>query len=135
MDRTHRQTLTQRISTWIVTHHIALQRACLLLGIGLLAYALLPGGALAQGVDGDITKAAAEALKIVKALWAFVFIACIFGLIYYVVAYFTQGILPMLWQPVSGNWGRNAIMIGVGANLLMGILITAATAAASGWAG
>jgi hypothetical protein len=128
-------TFLRGVGDWIVEHRIGLQQLALVAAFGLMAYALLPHHAAAQGIDGQITSAADQALKIVKALWAFVFIACIFALIYYLVAYFTQGLFPQLWQPVSGNWGRNALMLGIGANIIMGILIGAAEAAKGGWAG
>lgn len=128
-----RRRVADRIADWIIDHRYDLQQLCLLIGCALLSYALLPGGALAQ--DGGITEAATTGLRYVKLLWAFVFLACALGLIYYLIAYFTQGLFPQLWQPVSGNWGRNALMLAIGGNVIMGIIVGAAQSSINGFAG
>lgn len=85
------------------------------------ALLLVPDLTFAQDPTGQINQAAETTLKILKALFAFVALGCVFYWIYLAFAFFTQGLFPSLWQGVSSTI-RMGVMISIGIFIGVGAL-------------
>ena len=81
----------------------------------------------------DPTAWATTAIDFLKKLWVFVIIAEIIAAIIYAFAFFTQSMIPSLFQSFQGDWVKKAVIIGVAAHPVLGALFAAAEGAKSGF--
>jgi len=107
--------------------------AALLCGVALAYTLAFAPGAHAAGDLPDPTAWATTAIDFLKKLWVFVIIAEIIAAIIYAVAFFTQSMIPSLFQWFQGDWVKKAVIIGVAAHPVLGALFAAAEGAKSGF--
>ena len=111
-------------------------RYCLPIALAAVALFVFPtgvhAGTFAQTVP-DPSGFISTAVDFLKKLWGIIFVAEIAALILYVFAFFTQSIIPSLYQSFQGNWVKNAVIVGLLAHPVMGFLVTAAESAKGGF--
>ncbi|KAB8140786.1 hypothetical protein F8S13_22560 [Chloroflexia bacterium SDU3-3] len=80
-------------------------------------------GWMTLGIDG------------LKKLWGLVILAELLAVVYYAVAFYTQSLFPSLYQGLQGPWVKTAVMIGLGAHVVFGLLLKYAQDSVNGYTG
>ncbi|HEU4328919.1 MAG TPA: hypothetical protein VFS21_37625 [Roseiflexaceae bacterium] len=110
------------------------QRMVLLVVLTLMVTLVCAPSAFAQdsGVSA-ISNFATTAISWIRALWVVVVLAELIAFVVFVIAFFLQGVAPMLYRPFQGDWAKYALALGVLAHPIMGALLAAAEAAKGGY--